>query len=310
MIKSSCTKWIVIVVVVFAAYFGLIRLASSSVSLVPSLGLAALCAVFAVLFVSTLYGFVRLRADYTAIQRAEQGQPLEDGRPEAAIGAVQPLGETLVSPLQQAACVAYAYKISHRETHTVTTGSGSDRRTSQETKDVVDYSGFARLPFAIQSRGSDIRLFGTLTLENFDDRIDQQKAAANAQNYVSTASFSKTPAAQVFAQVASIASDEGETQREDSSVSDQGLVPGQRFEEQVVTVGQQVTALGHYSATQGGFVPHLTGSVSGGMLNRLFPGDGKAARRKMLGSQLVNFGLLTVCVLASHIFLILVIFHR
>jgi hypothetical protein len=72
-----------------------------------------------------------------------------------------------------------------------------------------------------------------------------------------------------------------------------------------ILYGQQITALGYYSSLQGGFVPHLTGSLSGGEATRLFAGDGRGARRSLVGGQIFNLVIAGIGALAINAVVIL-----
>ncbi len=307
MLRRTCALYVVIFLVAFGVYVGIIKL-FANVDLTGTLLLSGLCAIFMLLFLAnTVLGTVQRGKDIASLKRAEQNEPFMDGQQEAAIGTVQPLGETLTSPLGKLPCVAYSYEINHQETRTYRTGSGSDSHSETETKKVTDYSGFGRVPMVIKTGRGDVRLYGTLTLEMFRNKLNQQQAAANAEQYVATTSFSQEKLTEAFAKAGEIANNEDETQCEDHAPSENGLLENSRYEEEVLSAGQPITALGYYSAEKGGFIPHWTGSVSGGVVTRLFPGDSRAARKAITGNQIFGIVVTGIGMLATHIFLILAI---
>lgn len=306
MMKRSCAIYLVIFAVIFAIYYGLIR-TQTSTPFGPDLGLSLLCSAFTVFFISAIYGLWRGREDSAAIQRAEKGIPLKDGRLEAAVGKIYPVGEPLTSPFQQAACVAYSYAITHPEIRTTVTGSGADRQEKRETVFVSDYSGYQYAPAVIKTNRGDIRLFGMASLDYFDKELSRTRAAANARAYLDNTPLEDIDGLSAIPKAFEIASSSSDTLRGDFRLGGAELGPEQLFDEQVVTVGQNVTALGYYSAAQGSFAPHLTGTITAGMVNRIFPGNGKTAQKNLKRQEITNLIFSGIGFLFMHIFLILAI---
>ena len=228
--------------------------------------LAGLCALFTGLFLTGCLSFLTARRDWAALRRAEQGEPFQDGRMEAAIGAIQPLGQPLTSPFQQLPCVAYTYKISHRETT-------SSSRDGSNTSEVTDFSGYALAPAVIRSLRGDVRLPAFTDLDAFNCRLNQAHAAQNAGIYIQNTDFEQVGLISTFSVAVQTIKEPGITARKDWQIHAAGLQADQTFEEQVVPVGQQVTALGFYSSEQNSFVPRSSWNFMEQVSNRLLKGE-------------------------------------
>ena len=283
--KRPCLSSVIYFVLITAIYEGVIRF-TASVPFPFDLLLAAMCALFVGLLFTGILGLWTGRQDYAALKRAEQGESLQEGRMEAAIGIITPLGEPLVSPLQKIPCVAYSYKISHIEENRV---RDSDGKWTTNRTDKTDYSGYALAPATIRCKNGNPRLLSFTNLDSFSSKLDRAQAFINAQSYFQTITTEDADVSDAFSNaVEIIEGDKAQGIRKDWRVSGSEIKADFLFEEQVVRTDEMVTALGYYSAERGGFVPYLGGGMLDHVSTRLFKGDGKAARKQMAVNKAFN----------------------
>lgn len=276
--KRPCMSSVIYFLLITAVYYGVIHF-TTSLPFPFNLLMAGVCALFAGLLITGILSLWTGRQDTAALKRAEEGETMQEGRMEAAIGVITPMGEPLISPLQKIPCVAYSYKISHIEENRVRDNEGN--WTTNRT-DTTDYSGYALAPSMIRSKNGNPRLLSFLNLDTFSSKLDRAQAFANAQTYLQNTKTENVDIDEAFTTAVDIIEgDKTQGIRKDWRISGAELKADFLYEEQVVKTGETVTALGYYSAERGGFVPHTGGGMLEQVTTRLYKGDGKAARKQL-----------------------------
>src|SRR5262249_42449405 len=110
--------------------------------------------------------------DRAALRRAASGEPMRDGRLEAASGPIQPIATPLEAPFTGRPCVAYEYDVKQ---HAAVTSRDQGTRASE-------YTGVALAPCAINTVRGSVRVLGWALLDQFqaagDASIDRARGAA------------------------------------------------------------------------------------------------------------------------------------
>ena len=302
--QRSCITSTIYFALLSAAYY-LVTHLFTSVPFGFDLLIAGGCALFTGLVLTGMASLWTGRADYAALSRAERAEPLQDGRMEAAIGVIQPLGEGLISPFQNLACVAYTYKIYHIQQRPERDNDG----TSSTTR-VTDFSGLALAPTVIQTPRGPIRLAGFNDLDAFNAMIDQSAAMQNAEAYVANTDFEEIGGLKTLSTAGEMIKGATEGVRKDWRMQHATLQSHQRIEEQVIQVGQLVTALGYYSAEKGALVPSDHWNMMDQVSNRVYNGDGRVARKKLAEDKVLGLVVCLIGALIAHAVLVFNILHR
>jgi hypothetical protein len=193
-----------------------------------------------------------------------------DGEAFTVVGHIRASGPPLRAPFSGKAAVLYDYGIQH------VGGQKSSRNDPTEH----DYSGFALTPCAIDSPHGPIRLLGFPELENFDkERLDSEEALRNAAAYLSTTQFQDIggfdPRTAFRESKELMSTDDGQL-RKDWSISGERDLSNKQLFEQIVVNGDEVCAIGCYSAEKRALRPDLTvGSI------RLLRGDPRNVARTL-----------------------------
>jgi len=192
-----------------------------------------------------------------------------DGEAFTVVGHIRASGAPLRAPFSGKAAVAYDYGIKHLGR----VRGGNDTYTN-------DYSGFALTPCAIDSPHGPIRLLGFPALENFDqERLDSEEALRNAAAYLSTTQFQDVggfdPKTAFRESKELMSTDDGQLRKDYTFSGDRDL-SNKRLFEQIVVDGDEVCAIGCYSAEKRAVRPDLTvGSI------RLLRGDPRTVARTL-----------------------------
>ena len=306
MIKKGC---LIGSVVFFAVYAGYVRLLWGKIvehgepQLFPTLLLALFGALGLLMIVSQLKAVIFGSDDAAALKRAQQGLPLEDGRPEAVWGPIEPLGATLEAPFSGRTCVAYEYDAKNASA----VGADGSARPGGST-----IAGFALAPSVIRSSRGDVNLLGFSLLEKFPHKTFSDPASRErAVRYASSAPFTEMGLAKIGTMIsamdAAMADDDGSV-RNDMRMS--GSSPDDlascTLEEKVISPGETVTAIGIWDAAKGGLVPKHRGRSA---IVRVLPGGGAA----MLAYQEKRpWGLLAFSLLwggFAHVFIAIVLWR-
>lgn len=207
---------------------------------------------------------------------ADTGAPFEDGQRIAAVGPILALSSPVPAPLSGDPCVFCAWRISHKN---------PSHMGKSRPQDVNDFSGFIMTSCVVQAPTGNVRILGFPVLEDFPEEVRRGDAAfARAEAYLSSTSFEKVGATNVFSQVKDLLVEEDGHLRKDWRMAgdDFQLEPRMHtLNEQVVRDGETVCALRLYSAERKGLVP---GYGQGGHGIKLIRGDSAAARKTLSGT--------------------------
>ena len=267
MIRKGCAVGGAVLLLVFGAYFALLR---GKVELVPAVALSAFVALGLVMVVSQLKAVLFGSGDVAALKRAEQGLPLEDGREEAVWGPIEPMGSPLEAPFSGAPCVAYEYDA--KQPPTVDSEGDSSPGASA-------FAGYALTPSVIRSSRGDVRLLGFNLLGEFPEQVRSgPEAVERASRHVGSAELADVDIAKIGTMVSiledTLTDDDGFVRKDlridGASPSDLGSC---RLVEKVVPPGETVTAIGIWDAAKGGLVPKHRGKTT---VVKLLSGGGAA----------------------------------
>src|SRR5436190_15122452 len=175
------------------------------------------------------------------------GERPPDGKLLTVSGPIRATGPSLTAPFSGRSAVLYSYDVGH---------------LSQRTRDaqfVKDYSGFALTPAAIESRFGAIRIMGFPQLQGFGSQLPDD-AIGKVKEYIANTTFTDMSGIDVVAmyrEVKERLTDDAGQMRRDLRLTSDEIPPGATIVEEVVSPGEQVTAIGRYSAEKGGLIPDM-----------------------------------------------------
>ncbi|MGZ7039933.1 MAG: ankyrin repeat domain-containing protein, partial [Thermoanaerobaculia bacterium] len=181
------------------------------------------------------------------------GEKLKDGANVSVVGRIRAAGLQLQAPFSGRAAVMYRYQIDD------TVGfAGED----QEWK---DFSGLAQAPAVIDSSYGAIKLLGFPILEGFDSSLqNSSESRAKAAAYIAATPFVNIKSLglrEAMREVFDTAeSADGKVRKDWRSATSDDLSDKDDKDilEQIVAPGEQVCAVGKYSAEKNGLVPDLS----------------------------------------------------
>ncbi|HUJ15614.1 MAG TPA: ankyrin repeat domain-containing protein [Thermoanaerobaculia bacterium] len=216
------------------------------------------------------------------------GERPPDGKTIVVTGHIRAVGPTLRSPLNGLPAVIYEYDINHAYTD------------SRGYHPVKDYVGYALTSAVIDSVQGPIKLLGFPELSGFG--VDGNLEAAKP--YVANTQFEDISGFDIGGMYRfvkdRITNDAGEIRKDFRLSSDPRLDEKASMTESVVAPGEQVTAMGRYSAEKGGLVKSAdaqlslargSGEVSAAMLRQK---AGQALVASIVFAAIVNGALLLV----------------
>ncbi len=249
---------------------------------IPTAIVGVLGGTFAAMLVSSFVGLFTGAGDRGAIKRAMAGELPRDGKLEAVSGSIRPEGAGLEAPFTGRPCVAYEYDVKSRN----------------EGKS--DFAGVALAPCAVHGQQGPARLLGWAVLDPFGnsgrDEIDLERGL----RYLRSATFEKLSFTSMLSVLSALLADDDGAIRKDFRITDgEPHLEGRKITEKIVSVGAQVTLLGRWSASRGGFAPE--GAMT---MNRLYPGDFPTTLRNVGGASIKTFVAGLVFFLGLHAILV------
>lgn len=191
------------------------------------------------------------------------GEKPRDGQIVTAPGRIRASGSPLHAPLSDRPAVLYSYDI------------GREWRDANGVRAAKDFAGFGLTPSVIDSHFGPLRLLGFPTLEGFDKASVENPDLAKIREYIATTSFLDMAGFNpltIYREIKELMADDDGQLRKDWRMSDSvEVTEDQDLSEQIVVPGEQVTAIGRYSAEKGGLVQDL----GGGNPLRLIRGDAR-----------------------------------
>ena len=187
------------------------------------------------------------------------GEKPKDGEVVTVAGHIRATGSPLRAPFSDRAAVLCSYDISR---------TWSDRNGVHTTN---DFSGFWLTPSVIDSRYGAIRILAFPMLEGFaKEHLQSETNVAKAREYLASTTFLDVgfnPVTMYHEMKDVMTDDDGQIHKDWRMTSEVELQPDSKLHEQIVAPGDQVTAIGKYSAGKEGLVPALASPL------RLIRGD-------------------------------------
>jgi hypothetical protein len=214
--------------------------------------------------VSSLQGAVTTARDAMRVSSESSfggygGEQFTDDEIATVVGHIRAVGSSLHAPFSGKPAVLYNYDIDHI--------SRSDEGTS-ETK---DYSGFALAPCAIDSPHGSVRILGFPMLEGFaKTSYDSDEGRKNAAAYLEATALKDMQGfhpGTIFHEVKELLTDDDGQFRKDWKMTEDRDLTDKHLHEQMVAPGDQVCAIGRWSAAKHGLIPPA------GAVIRLLQGD-------------------------------------
>jgi len=259
-VKKTCGVW-AFIFVVCAAVMGFLAWRRIDVAAVP-----AALAGGGVLWVGLAYlaGITEKMARARKINRALSGETPRDGEIIAAIGRIVPLGDTLYSPFQRVPCVAYKYRARVQGNKTMRT----------------DFDGYALTPSMIDGPHGAVKLLAWPELDVPETYCNTPELRQNALDYVA-----KTPFTIPQMMRPDLTTSPGVRFDHQHATPDATLQRASLYEA-VLRPGQEVCALGYYSATEGGLT-HEPAEVVPTLM--IMNGDAAAIKNRLVRRSIGNF---------------------
>ena len=239
--------------------------------------------------IATLFMWISFGAVQTAVMTARDaakvsgdstfagysGEQLEDGATVTALGHIRAVGATLSAPFSGKPAVLYSYDINHF----------SRRKRGNDTIE-EDFSGYALTPCAIDSPHGAIRLLGFPLLQGFENiNFDTEEGRKNAAAYLEATQFTDMegfhPGA-IYHELKDLLTDDEGQFRKDWKMTEDRDLSNKHLHEQIVAPGEQVCAIGIWSAAKHGLVP------SGVNVIRLLRGDPQQVISTLRGKCVAN----------------------
>jgi len=221
------------------------------------------------------------------------GEQFADDAMATVVGHIRAVGSSLRAPFSGNAAVLYSYDIDHIS------------HSNNDTNDVKDYSGFALAPCAIDSPHGSVRIFGFPLLEGFPKRpYDSEEGRRNAAAYLESTPLTDMQGfhpGMIYHEIKELLTDDDGQFRKDWKMTEDRDLSDKQLREQVVAPGDQVCAIGRWSAAKHGLIPPAGGVI------RLLQGDPQkivsGLWRKCIGS--VIGGLIVAAVVNGAVYTLL-----
>jgi hypothetical protein len=187
------------------------------------------------------------------------GEQFADDELATVVGHIRAVGSSLRAPFSGKPAVLYGYDIDHTS------------RSGRDSTEVKDYSGFALAPCAIDSPHGSVRIFGFPLLEGFPKRsFDTEEGRKNAAAYLESTPSTDMQGfhpGMIFHEIKELLTDDDGQFRKDWKMTEDRDLTDKHLHEQVVSPGDQVCAIGRWSAAKHGLIPPAGGVI------RLLQGD-------------------------------------
>ena len=203
-----------------------------------------------------------VRASQQATFSGAMGERPKDGQVLTVVGHIRASGgSVLEAPLSKRPAVLYSYDIGHQ-----------DRRADGDVYSAKDFAGFGLTPSIIDSRLGPIRLLGFPNIEGFAKGAIDNPDIARINEYIATTTFQNMEGFNpltMYREIKELITDADGQLRKDWRMSAGEATEDHDFVEQIVAPGEQVTAIGRYSAEKGGLIQDF----GSGSALRLIRGD-------------------------------------
>jgi len=187
------------------------------------------------------------------------GEQFENDAIVTVVGHIRAVGSSLRAPFSGNAAVLYSYDIDHIS------------HSNNDSTNVKDYSGFALAPCAIDSPHGSVRIFGFPLLEGFPKKsYSTDEGRRNAAAYLEATQLKDMQGfhpGTIIHEIKELLTDDDGQFRKDWKMTEDRDLSDKDLSEQIVAPGDQVCAIGRWSAAKHGLIPPAGGVI------RLLQGD-------------------------------------
>jgi hypothetical protein len=242
--------------------------------LAETLGVSTLAGLVGYVALSLLHAAWQAWRERAAIISGRAGAPPADGKRVVLVGSIEALGPLLRAPLDNAACIAYDYKITE------------DRGSGRRRMILTHFRGTRLTPCEIVTRSGRHRLLTVPDLQTSPPAGPSAGHIAAFERYAHGTTFSGADTA-AKEWVARWTDDDG-AYRSDVSYAPLASIDLTRcmLAQQQVRAGAMVCAIGWYSKARGGLVPSPTWSGNPRLIeedvNALVQTLNASARKRLL----------------------------
>jgi len=221
------------------------------------------------------------------------GEQFNDDETVTVVGHIRAMGSTLTAPFSGKQVVLYNYDIDHIS------------QRSDDSTDVKDYSGFALAPCAIDSPHGSVRILGFPLLEGFPKAsFDTEEGRRNAAAYIESTTWTDMKGfhpGTIYHEIKELLTDDDGQFRKDWKMTDDRDLTDKHLAEQVLTPGDQVCAIGRWSAAKHGMIPPAGGVI------RLLRGDPQKIVQGLRSKSVNNLigGLIVAAIFNGAVYMIL-----
>ena len=264
---KGCARSLVLQLAGFLAIVGgVLLLLQLRYALPPgkTLGASLLAGLFGWVGWMLIVGIRQPARERSALRGCLAGTRPLDGKWVGVAGTIAASGELLRSPLTGVECLAYKYEIFRVQ------GSGKQRlKTSY-------FEGIALIPSVITTRAGAFRLLAVPTFDFGAEGVDPERAVFNWTEHVKTAAFEPDSSRRTLEK--QWTDDDGAYRCEKRNPS-KAEVPFAEctFEEDLIRSGDRVYAVGLFSESRGGLIPHPNWA----MQPRIMKGDPDSVLRQL-----------------------------
>jgi len=221
------------------------------------------------------------------------GEQFTDDETITVVGHVRAMGSTLRAPFSGKQAVLYSYDIDHIS------------RGQHDSTEVKDYSGFALAPCAIDSPHGSVKILGFPMLEGFPKgRFDTEEGRRNAAAYIESTPWTDMKGfhpGMIYHEIKELLTDDDGQFRKDWKMTEDRDLTDKHLYEQVVSPGDQVCAIGRWSAAKHGLIPPAGGVI------RLLQGDPQKIVKNLWSKCISNLigGLIVAAIVNGGVYMIL-----
>jgi hypothetical protein len=221
------------------------------------------------------------------------GEQFTDDELVTVVGRMRAMGSSLRAPFSGKPAVLYSYDIDH-----ISQGRN-------DTTNVKDYSGFALTPCAVDSPHGSVRILGFPMLEGFPkNSYTTEEGRRNAVAYLESTPLTDMKGfhpGTIYHEIKELLTDDDGQFRKDWKMTEDRDLTDKQLSEQIVAPGDQVCAIGRWSAAKHGLIPPAGGTI------RLLQGD----PQKIIGdlwrkcrANLIG-GLITAAIINGAVYMLL-----
>jgi hypothetical protein len=236
-----------------------------------TLGASLFAGVFGWIGLTLLFGILQPLRERSALRDCLAGKRPRDGTRVGIAGTIAATGEPLRAPMTGADCVAYKYEIFQ------IVGSGKQRMHHRY------FEGIALVPSVIATPAGTFRLLAVPAFDFGTDSVRPERALAHWNEHVKSARFEPPSSNRTLEK--QWTDDDGAYRCEKDHTGGKPVpLTESTFQEDLVRGGDRVYAVGLFSESRGGLVPHANWAKE----TRIMKGDPESVLRQ-LESRIVRY---------------------